>query len=255
MPAFGDVTFKVAANSDPRILRVFLDFVKKDAFVWDTADLHLRFGETLRVTPTDIYQDALLENVKKRNSELIRYFKFTAQSGLYVTITRKDAEGYDEVVIYLGGGNAQRTPKGVTAHEIVELEAILRKELRAVSYSQALSSSLGEGLKEHDQQRESELTRLQELVLSAEERVLEQAASLRSKAEAEYDKLKADMLKQFEAKESELSKREEDLKRRLREIDDRESRHVRRRIRRDLKEEFARRGESLQLTEGTQKLR
>jgi len=171
-------------------------------------------------------------------------------------ITRANNDVHDEVSFSLG-----RVSENVRL-EVINILSAARKHLRAIGSADTIQTVLGEEVRRHYEKREVELSRLEEisekLVYRQEEflhRKVEEFAAQRKQLEEEF-KLKQDELKnEFTEQSNKLEEREKALEKKFTEIDDRESKHVRRKLREDLKGELKNRSLKFELTKGTQQLR
>lgn len=266
MPAFQDLKFQAVRQTDRQIIEAFEALREEGLFPWATAELGLRIGPVINGSPENLSTNQLLQETLRLDSDLLRSFTFRSTSRLSVTLSRADNQTSDEVHVYLGAGREDQAPQGVSAVDIVRLEAGLRKRLRALNYSESLSVVLGKELREYYEIRESEVSKLESVIANAQERVLQESVSLRGKLEEEFQArarrleeevagLRTGLQEDVKHRKRELDEREAALAKRLEEVDDRDARHVRRRIRQDLKEEFARRSQKFELTLGTRALR
>ena len=263
MAILQDIEFEIVRQTDKRLLSSCRELAKNGTFNWSNGSLTLRTGITVPVSPDSSSKKELLDKILEKNSELCSSFQFPIADNFSVTITRPKDKLFDTVKIYCGSGRQQVQVSEVT---VIELEASLRKKLRALGAKQSISAILGKELKSYYEARESELSRLESIVVDAQKRVL--ASSLESQRrlddsfqekrlelEAELKERAAQLEERADAREADLEKREKVLEERLKDLDDRANRHARRGIRKDLKKEFEKRSSEFQLTEGTQKLR
>ena len=130
--------------------------------------------------------------------------------------------------------------------------------LKPYERDESFDKLLGNELAEFYRKREHSLVRLEELA----QRIVEQNEEYRKKLDQEsqavqarlkeeYGALSKELKSGYEKKEQDLNQREESLEVRIKEIDDRSSRHARRQIRKDLKDAIAKRNEEFTLTRKT----
>jgi len=160
--------------------------------------------------------------------------------------------------------NYPDNPRGDTAIRVLALElyALAKKHLKGFDPSQSISQIFGAELAKFYEQRELALFRLEQVNL----RMTEEIESYRRSKEQEFDqrKLKLDeqitqdresLKKQHEDNLAEIARQKSELDEKLKQVDDRESRHVRRQIRTELKKQFEDYSKKFETTEGTRNLR
>jgi hypothetical protein len=173
---------------------------------------------------------------------------------LHLILQREQDQPSDLISINLSNLSSQ--PHRANRHQINILYKSLRERLKPID-TLALRTHLDPGneLQKHYEIRETELAKLQSILTRATAETTSEALKVRTALEAEYSKRNENLSKDYEAKALELSNKEADLQKRLKEVDDRESRHARRQLRQVLKEELARRSQKFELTQGTRRLR
>lgn len=123
---------------------------------------------------------------------------------------------------------------------------------------QKLKEILGEGFSQFYEVRENNLSRLENL----SEKLISQNETYRTQLDVEKDKKIIELEEKFSKKENTLTQefldknqmltqRENDLEEKLKKLDDRSSKHARREIRQDLKNEIESRNKSFNLTKTT----
>lgn len=169
-----------------------------------------------------------------------------------ITIERQD--GSDLATINF---NDQTPPV-----QIVPLIAAAQKHLRTYERTENIDKLLGDELAEFYRRREQGLLRLEELadklILRNEEyrkQVDVETAELRKQLQADLEAAKERLQKDYSGKEEHLKEREVQLESRTHDLDDRDSRHARRQIHKDMKEKLLERSKEFSLTEKTSQKR
>lgn len=143
-----------------------------------------------------------------------------------------------------------------------ELQAVVQDKLPPYQRDATIDQLLGTELAEFYRKRERDLQKLEGLA----QRIIEQNEEYRRKLDQEADAanrqlqdkheiLTKELQGAYERKDEALHAREQQLETKLREIDDRSSRHARRQIRKDLKEAIAARNTEFSLTPKTARKR
>jgi|LQYC01.1.fsa_nt_gi hypothetical protein len=213
-------------------------------------------GNALNLQLNDLKNNSELNELISLGSELITNFVFNFQPNSKITINRDPTKPYDKISFeFVGLEENQRTQTN-------KFYWLVRDHIKVTDSSKVIKTELNEQLNRHYEIRESELSKLEsvtESMIGRNEQFLKQKSeeflndkkALVEEFEAKIEKIKSD----YSAKEQALGTEREKLNAKLKEIDDREAKHVRRKIREDLREEFKRRSQKFGLTEGTIKLR
>lgn len=140
----------------------------------------------------------------------------------------------------------------------IKLISAAHKYLRAYERTESTDKLLGDELAEFYRKREEGLLRLEELTQSLIEQnehyreQLDREKSDYTNQLAEDHKARvADLSADYQKRLEEVKEKEDALEALKSEIDDRQSRHARRQIRKDLKDALAKRGEQFSLTKST----
>ena len=264
MPNYRDINFNIVRQNDKRILAACRKLRSEGVFPWKSGSLSTLAGIRVQITPEGSPQNSTLEKILEKQAELASSFQFSIGENYSVTITRSGDSLVDNVRISLGQ-NA-RTQLDVSEAQIIDLEAGLRKSLKALGARQSITAILGREMRTYYEARESELQQLEALIANAQEKILsasletqkrleEEHAARKADFESEIDSQRSRIETELQAREEGLADRETALQARIKELDDRDNRHARRSIRRDLKDEFDKRSSEFRLTEGTQRLR
>jgi hypothetical protein len=182
--------------------------------------------------------------------------------GLRIQVQRKPEEPCDRLIITAPDQSGQKSDSVLLA----KLLNALQTELRVFGLSEEVGRVLAPELQRFYQERDAAVTRVETLAARMIEDVGRQLADGRKQQADELAAREKALLDDFgerrtrldseiQAKRDELQRSEDQFKQRLQEIDDRDSRHVRREIRKDLKRAIADRQQSFQLTRGTRNLR
>lgn len=142
------------------------------------------------------------------------------------------------------------------------LLSAVQKHLPPYERDVSFDKLLGNELAEFYRKREQGLVKLEALAQRIFEQNEEYRRKLDQQCQATQDRLKEEhnnlskeLQTGYERKDEELHEREQQLETRLRNIDDRSSRHARRQIRNDLKDAIAKRNQEFTLTQKTTRKR
>lgn len=167
-------------------------------------------------------------------------------------------EGYDDEVTVSIGDAAEQTPTEMA----ITILAAAHEKLRAYSRTEATNKLLGPELSEFYQKREEGLLRLENL----SQRLIEENEAYRHKTDQGLEVERKTLEERFAARYLELEKdhgtkhqlllsREVALEEKIKGLDDRDSRFVRREIRQDLKRALAGSAKRFELSQSTTKKR
>lgn len=204
----------------------------------------------------NLKQDSEFKEILALNSELIQNFSFIFDPNFSISVGRIDNSNIDHISLNFASLPDEQRQKAYFFYSSI------RESLRFVDSSKIITSALNEEIKKHYEIRETELSRLENISESIIDRTenfirkkQEEFNSEKRKLEETYN-AKGDLLyDEYKTNQKLLEEERKKLDLKLKEIDDRESKHVRRKIREDLKEELKKRSQKFELTEGTKKLR
>ncbi len=182
------------------------------------------------------------ENISKINvtlSDQSNAYQFNAE------VQRKQDQSHDAVKLKLNSINDKYL------NSALQIASSFRKYFKALDSKEKAISVLDSNLQEHYKHRETELARLEGICQS----LIRDQEKHRRSLEDQYKQRKKTLDEVNEKEKKRLKVEEEKLNLRLKEIDDRQSKHARRELRKGLKDEFKSRSQKFQLSEGTQKLR
>ena len=142
----------------------------------------------------------------------------------------------------------------------------VESQLRGLSRELSLIGVSDEGVRRFYDAREDVVVRLEGALAGLTQKIAGHAVQVRQQLDSEFqvyrEKARDEIVAERNRLESDIADREKTLREeqlaldeRLQQVNDRESRHVRRQIREDLKEELTRRSASFNLTPGTGRLR
>ncbi|MCK8504219.1 hypothetical protein [Myxococcus fulvus] len=185
--------------------------------------------------------------------------------GFVVKLQRNGNGAADIINLELNGLGGAGEGKEVVA-AMIHLVAVLKRHLKALDARDGIASIVGKETKRFLERREVELLKVEELGRTLVAQLAESTATVRVQLEEEYrlrrlavetegTTEKQRLLAVIQEREKHLELREKEVDRRIAEIDDRDSRHVRRDIRREQKRELQASAEKFGLTNGTQELR
>ena len=252
-----DVGFKIIKLSDNIIITVIKTIAQESPLSLQRVEFNFSFGgDGLNCKPDDFDTNDYLQSVVSQQSELIKQFICHFDHNLRMIVERNNNDSHDNVSFTL------RPVSENVRLEVVKILSVARKNLRAIDSANTIQTVLGEELKRHYEKREAELFRLEEiakkLIYQQEEfvqRKTEEFTNQRKHLEEEFKLQQDELKKEFTERSKKLEEREKALEKKFAEIDDRESKHVRRKLREDLKGELKNRSLKFELTKGTQQLR
>ncbi|NQU43366.1 hypothetical protein HQ520_08770 [bacterium] len=258
------VEFKIAKHTDQ-------DICKKMQFVGEQGPFPLSgltivplfSGEPIRFdSVTSAINGPEGQPILSHSSELVKSFGFVFAKGITVRIRRNpNGIAADNLEVEFKG--PKNEPLGdVAPGKVADFVSLVRKQMRPLDGSGAVRSMLGQELADHYERREAELSKMQSIVAS----FFEELAAHRNDLERQFKekeneltnegaRMEAALQERFETKEGDLSGREDELSKRLAEIDSRESRFARRALREEIQNKLAERSERFELTAGTRMLR
>ena len=248
-----DVSFQIPKQSDKQVVeaikRIFVSINKTP----NRLLFNLYIQSQLDFDYSEIDTKPELLEVTNYDNELIQSFIFHIGPHRILVISRQDGQFYDNVTVNFGPLNQS---------EYLFLIASAKKELGAFDPQRTLGRLLSEETKQVYEAREANLKRLEGL----SERIIKEAEHYRKKRDEEFTEKSKQLETEIKAKKEQLNQEhlsrlkqlealESDFKSKLSSFDDRDNRHVRRRIRDEFKQELERRSSVFQLTPGTRDLR
>ena len=216
-------------------------------------------GASEHATAIDSLDDTIKTVVDFSGVTIYRFaLALTYQNGRHslVTLSRKSTEYFDEVVL--------RTHPDPKTSELafLTLVAAAKRELKEIKIEGSLSGFPNETLNEYYAARDATLTRLEtvsgELLIDFHKKQQQTEAEISRRTEAvkaEHEVLKQTLRDEYAAKEAALQKEEEELANRAAEFETKESKYLRRDLRKALLTELAERSKKFSLTDGTRHLR
>ncbi|MBA2434064.1 MAG: hypothetical protein H0V54_03080 [Chthoniobacterales bacterium] len=248
--------FDIFKMSDREILDAFRAIAKHAGVDVENAGGHLMEGMQSSTFPLKAGEaDANTQAVLKANAALFTYLSVNlpAANGT-ASVSVKRGSGHDTATVSLNNNQFDATSAKILAGA--------HKYLRAYQRTESTDKLLGDELAEFYHKREESLLKLegvsQELIRQSTDyrhQLDKEAASLRTKLQADAEARASVLEEEFKVKEANLTERNESLDKRTRELDDRSSKHARRQIHKDLKGEIAQRNKAFVLSERTVKKR
>ena len=252
-----NLSLKFIKQPDKKIIDAIYEAAREAEFTITQVNLTPRIGgAAFNGNPESLHQNSDLDEMLNLNSELIQNFTFNFNPNFGVTVNRNENNNYDQ--ISLNFASLQDTQRAKTNI----FYSLVREKIKVIDSSKIIQTELNEQLKRHYEIRESELSKLEgisESIIDRTEKFLRKKQDEftydKSQLEKEYQSKNEKLNDEYEAKKKSLEEERGKLDLKLKEIDDRESKHVRRKIREDLKEELKKRSQKFGLTEGTINLR
>lgn len=226
---------------------------------------HVQIGITLfeganeRVTVFNALEDDVQKVIDFHGSTISRfalYVPYQNRNFSQLVLTRKNTEYFDEVLF------PRSTDQKKSDLEFMTLVAAAKRELKEIKIEGNLAGIPDKTLNEYYAARDATLTRLEtvsgELLIDfhKKQQLTEAEISRRTEAvKAEHEALKQTLRDEYAAKEAALQKKEEELANRAAEFETKESKYLRRDLRKALLTELAERSKKFSLTDGTRHLR
>ena len=249
--------FKAFKQSDEELLKSLAEIAKE----LDDPQAHIkikliqhRHKGIIPVAIVDIATNEIVQQLIKSNSALANQMELHFPSFDHASIIIAREQASDNVNVNI---NDQTDD-----HTTIRLISAAHRRFRAYERTESTDKILGDELAEFYRKREEALLRLEHLTQS----LIDQNEQYRIKLDQEKYDFEKNLTEKYQGIERELTtahqKRMEDLRNKeaeleaiKSEIDDRQSRHARRQIRKDLKDALAKRGEQFSLTRTTVKKR
>ncbi len=269
MSQWKNINLKLPKLSDLQLFEAFKKIFDASEFSFVNANFQFASGgPAVTQSPENLGQNEELAEILKQDAELISIFTFQFDHGLNLTVQREEQGHYDRFMLNLNSFNSDPA-LGEDEQVRINIRALLglsQTHFKLLHTRNSLAALIGDEAKSHFEAREAELLRLEKISEKTLNSITSQAAKLRSQLESEFNKRQKVLEKEHEAarqsledkhetKDQALNEREEFLNAKIKEIDDRESKHVRRTLREDLKKQLEKRSERFELTKGTVGLR
>lgn len=204
----------------------------------------------------EIQNNIYFEAILKQKSELISRYDFRLKQGGSIAIIRKLDEYSDLVEVIIDNYTEPYF------EDITKLLSLIRINLKSIDSNLGLNEFFTDTVSKHYEKREYELNKL----ASISESIIDEQQKYAKELHNQYLEKQTELTNEFLEKEKELNEKinlrnqelaekQEKIEIKLKEINDRESKHERRKLRTDLKNELKNRGEKFQLTAGTIQLR
>lgn len=250
-------SFEVIRVTDRQVINGIKEVASDCNFTINQLHLNTAFGGgNIAGSPTNIEENEEAKLILDQNSNLVKSFAIHLNNGIRFRVSRLDNDTKDRISIITRNLHASKRKQAF--HTL----AALRKHFKPIDSEKVLKDNLNETVSKHYEIREAELSKLQELnteILKNQEEFRKEkekeVSNKKEKLETKFENRREELQEKFETKEEKLKEEQEKLDEKLKEIDNRESKHVRRQLRKDLKEIFQHRNEQFSLTDGTKNLR
>lgn len=255
-----NITFDIPIYTDKKIYDLFKTINEKSEYNCNTIIAHTYLGgQPITCNFKEAINDEEIKNIFSQNAELIETFRFqfTSNIEIYVRRTLQDLEQtLNRITINISPLDES------LRNNLYSLTSLIKKSFKAVNSSTFAASILNKDIKRQYETRENELVRLEQL----SETIIDKQLEYQNKIDDEFKKKKLSLEKDYEDKGKKLEEKYEkdraglekekiEVDKRFKEIDNRQSKHVRRELRNELKKEFKARSEEFELTEGTKNRR
>lgn len=254
MSDFRPAEFKAVKVSDRELLRNVIDATASSLYELRSVTIAFGLNTPQHVVEVDKYEkDVQLQELLRHDSLLAETIKFTFADGATASVRRSEL-AFDDVTV--------QPAVGTDTFRYLNFIAFLRKTLHEFNPRHAIRDYLGEETKQYYLAREASLQRLEQIATSviqnAEQYRQESDRRLIAKEQEFKDKLESEVIalqETFSRKEAALVEREKALEERLKEVDDRASKHARRDALQRIKKRLEERNNEFKLTKGTRTLR
>lgn len=245
-----DTKYQTFKLPDRKVVEAILA-VAQDVGIRDSSKITISIGgaTNLDLTPNQIQDDTQFKALASADAALASRFHLHGYQQGNLVITREAA--CDQLAV------SWQQPH-VTTDFAIKFLASVAKHFPIYGRTEATDKVLGEELAEFYRRREQGLVRLETFSQDLIERNSKYREDLGSEfddhkrcLEAEIDAQRQTLEAAHASKLSKLEEREQALEARTKDLDDRESRHVRREIRKDLKKALADRSQKFELSNST----
>jgi len=261
---WSDHSFHIPRQSDQTILEAAMRAFSESGIAPNRIEVNsVVGGPAINVNGTDFAANPELAELLAAGGHMLRriMLRFESNQGM-LDIQRPNDQLRDVVHLNVTGIGQETAEMRKKLLSLARLSKVYLKEMTSLDQLKVL----GVEVAQHYEVREATVAKLEATLAKLTGDLADAAKTQRRELDAEFaarrDQLEQraqserdGLAAQFERRQDELNAREEELKKRLSEVDDRASRHARRKIREDIKQELAKRYLKFELTEGTRKLR
>jgi hypothetical protein len=271
MSKWRNVEFLIPRQSDRQIVDAVLTAFSEADVSLQSVNFDLAMGGPRIdcIGSDEVNNNPQLNNILIANSQLIRgfYFNFADDKILFL-VEREATSLREKVTIHFT--NLNQNPNLIAPEKAVNLVTYAKQQLKELT-SQGQLDILGKEIREHYEIREANLSKLEATLAQILDQFVRNVAAQHQEREEEDRARRKELQTEFnerertlreilaatetQLREADLTVQKEALNARLKEIDDRDSRYVRREIRADIKKELQKRYEKFELTQGTTNLR
>lgn len=242
-------TFKIPKKKDREIYDVLVASIKEHGSSFESFTCsYLGGNNSYNLLEKD--QITAADKVFELDADLVYSFSGNLKGCASISVRRNPSHSFDEFTF-----NRNPNTRPVTALRLLK---ILQQNLGAVHLSGKPDVGWSDASQSFYEMRENRLLKLEEL----HEKLVQGTDEYRRKLDEGYDQKvqkleegaadeKRRLTVSFERKSEKLDEDRQALETRIKELDDRESRHARRQIRNDIKEEIKRRKSEFKLSVGT----
>ena len=255
------VKYQIIKQSDRKIFNAFKQIIGESGLEFKQAAFNVEVAGNITLTDENLYSHDELNQILDYGASLVSSFTYDF-GDIRVSVSRQSRETTTDEVTFARLNN--NSP--VEATKAMPLLGLVKQYLSSFESDKFVGAVLGKELQQFYDTRDIYITKQEEIVANTVTKLGEQIAEVRLNLEKEYQERTKHLNEEFKTQQeqlqenqrkraAELDQREEELATRLQDINDRENRHERRQIRKDLKGEIAARNVEFQLTPGTRKLR
>ena len=234
---------------------------------YDVSVLKVTFPDS-KVPPININKDQikehdLLSHTLKLKSELVKIFEFHLTDNLIVEIVRQPNE-FEDVLRDKLPSNQNQPVKNPASY--LQFISLVKQNLNEFFSSKFADSIANKKVPDIFKEKIADFSSYQDLLLRGHEKLQEDMSIFRQKIQDEFESNKKQLEEVYQAKKEKddtateeirktLKEKTEALNEREKQLDDRNSKHVRRQIRDEIKKNLQGRSEKFHLTSGTRRLR
>ena len=253
MPA-KSVSIEVYKLSDHAMIESLFRAVKEAEETVSRIELNYQFQDEQQVLEGNQFEsDPLFKIVRSRNVELVERCKMCVDD-IELIYQRKSDSPYDQLSV----NPAQHSTDVL---RFINVAAAVQKEIQAAGPSRNLAEFMGSEGMRLQQAREETVGKLELLVSSSVEKITDKATLLedrvadrREALEKEFKNKEAELEINVSAQQEQLAKERTEFESEKAELDDRESKHVRRELREQFKKAIGNLEETMTMTEMTRQL-
>lgn len=248
--ALSNVNFKINKLTDKDLIYRVSEVLKEQGMKVKTLTVGFFTGGNLNVNDPATTSNSELQEILDQNTEIASSFSFQAFSlddrqHFTISVNRKADHPHDQINFSFDSLKDDQRP---LANRVV---GGMRKKLEAIDSHSVVERHLGDALSAQHKASEDKLQKLEGIASS----LIYDQEKYRQQLEGNYQTRVDELKTEHDEKQAKLADREKELEVRLKDVDDRESRHARRALANSIKNTFQERSKKFNLSDGTVQLR